>query len=128
MKVDIFNTDKKYSIIYADPPWRYKVWSRDTGLGRSAEAHYNTMEKEEIQKLTEKFNADYSELAERYRLQCAIMQGEQLANGNSEIKEKSLSKEEFLKLEAEYNAFRKYFEACWKETKKQIRRKELWGK
>lgn len=21
--VDIFNTDKKYSIIYADPPWRY---------------------------------------------------------------------------------------------------------
>lgn len=85
-------------------------------------------QKEEIQKLTEKFNADYSELAERYRLQCAIMQGEQLANGNSEIKEKSLSKEEFLKLEAEYNAFKKYFEACWKETKKQIRRKELWGK
>ena len=24
MKVDIFNTDKKYSIIYADPPWRNK--------------------------------------------------------------------------------------------------------
>lgn len=23
MKVDIFNTDKKYNIIYADPPWRY---------------------------------------------------------------------------------------------------------
>lgn len=22
MKVDIFNTDKKYSIIYADPPWK----------------------------------------------------------------------------------------------------------
>ena len=22
MKVDIFNTDKKYSVIYADPPWR----------------------------------------------------------------------------------------------------------
>lgn len=21
MKVDIFNTDKKYNIIYADPPW-----------------------------------------------------------------------------------------------------------
>lgn len=27
MKVDIFNTNKKYSIIYADPPWQYKVWS-----------------------------------------------------------------------------------------------------
>ena len=24
MKVDIFNTDKKYNIIYADPPWFYK--------------------------------------------------------------------------------------------------------
>jgi site-specific DNA-methyltransferase (adenine-specific) len=23
MKVDIFNTDKKYNIIYADPPWQY---------------------------------------------------------------------------------------------------------
>ena len=24
MKIDIFNTDKKYNIIYADPPWEYK--------------------------------------------------------------------------------------------------------
>ena len=23
-KIDIFNTDKKYNIIYADPPWEYK--------------------------------------------------------------------------------------------------------
>ena len=23
MKVDIYNTDKKYNIIYADPPWSY---------------------------------------------------------------------------------------------------------
>ena len=23
MKIDIFNTDKKYQIIYADPPWQY---------------------------------------------------------------------------------------------------------
>lgn len=51
MKIDIFNTNKKYNIIYADPPWRYKVWSRATGLGRSAESHYNTMEKEDIQSL-----------------------------------------------------------------------------
>ena len=51
MKVDIYNTDKKYNIIYADPPWSYKVWSKDTGLGRSAEAHYKTMPKEDIQKL-----------------------------------------------------------------------------
>lgn len=23
MKVNIFNTNKKYNIIYADPPWKY---------------------------------------------------------------------------------------------------------
>ena len=51
MKVDIYNTDKKYNIIYADPPWQYKVWSRDTGLGRSAEAHYKTMTKKDIQNM-----------------------------------------------------------------------------
>jgi len=32
----------KYSIIYADPPWTYRVWSKK-GLGRSAASHYNTM-------------------------------------------------------------------------------------
>ena len=24
MKIDIFNTNKKYNIIYADPPWSYR--------------------------------------------------------------------------------------------------------
>ena len=51
MKVDIYNTNKKYNIIYADPPWQFKVWSRDTGLGRSADLHYKTMGKKEIQNL-----------------------------------------------------------------------------
>jgi site-specific DNA-methyltransferase (adenine-specific) len=32
---------KKYDIIYADPPWQYKVWSKK-GAGRSAESHYQT--------------------------------------------------------------------------------------
>lgn len=32
---------RKYDVIYADPPWEYKVWSKK-GNGRSAEAHYNT--------------------------------------------------------------------------------------
>lgn len=40
---------KKYSIIYADPPWRYKVYSKK-GLGRSAESHYPTMELEDIRR------------------------------------------------------------------------------
>ena len=41
---------KNYSIIYADPPWRYKVYSKK-GLGRSAESHYPTMELEDIRAL-----------------------------------------------------------------------------
>lgn len=41
---------KKYNIIYADPPWSYKVWSKK-GEGRSANNHYPCMNKEEIQKL-----------------------------------------------------------------------------
>lgn len=38
---------KKYQIIYADPPWQYKVWSKK-GNGRSAESHYNTMNIQDI--------------------------------------------------------------------------------
>lgn len=51
MKTDIFNTNKKYNIIYADPPWQYKVWNKDTGNGRSAESHYHTMDKADIESL-----------------------------------------------------------------------------
>ena len=51
MKVDIYNTNKKYNIIYADPPWQYRAWSQDTGLGRTAEAHYHTMQKKDIQNM-----------------------------------------------------------------------------
>lgn len=51
MKVDIYSTDKKYNIIYADPPWRFQVWSRDTGLERSADKHYHTMQKKDIQNM-----------------------------------------------------------------------------
>lgn len=37
----------KYQVIYADPPWAYRVWSKK-GNGRSAESHYPTMSIEEI--------------------------------------------------------------------------------
>lgn len=50
MKVDIFNTDKKYNIIYADPPWAFKTWS-NKGKGKSAERHYACMTKKDIQNL-----------------------------------------------------------------------------
>lgn len=38
MVVDIYNTDKKYNIIYADPPWRYTGWINGD---RSAERRRN---------------------------------------------------------------------------------------
>ena len=41
---------KKYKIIYADPPWEYRVWSKK-GQGRSAESHYPTMRLEDIKAL-----------------------------------------------------------------------------
>lgn len=50
MFVDIYNTNKKYNIIYADPPWHYKVWSKK-GEGRSAESHYKTMSRESLANL-----------------------------------------------------------------------------
>lgn len=55
MKVDIFNTDKKYQIIYADPPWTYRGWS---GKGKTAANHYSCMKKEEI------FELPVSEIAD----------------------------------------------------------------
>jgi N6-adenosine-specific RNA methylase IME4 len=39
MFTDIFSTDKKYQIIYADPPWRYQ----DRKCNGAYEWHYDTM-------------------------------------------------------------------------------------
>jgi N6-adenosine-specific RNA methylase IME4 len=50
MKENIYTTSKRYDIIYADPPWQYLAYSQK-GKGRSAENHYPTMPKQEIQKL-----------------------------------------------------------------------------
>ena len=35
--------DKRYGVVYGDPPWRWEAWSRETGLDRSAESIYPTM-------------------------------------------------------------------------------------
>lgn len=55
MKVDIFNTDKKYNIIYADPPWKYN----DKGCSGAAEKIYPTMTIKELVELP------ISEIAEK---------------------------------------------------------------
>ena len=50
----------KYNIIYADPPWTYKVWTAKGGH-KSASAHYQTMSLEDIKKLpVESIAADNS--------------------------------------------------------------------
>jgi N6-adenosine-specific RNA methylase IME4 len=45
--VDIFTTDKKYRVVYADPPWSYND-KQDTDYYGGAEKHYGTMPLEEI--------------------------------------------------------------------------------
>ena len=50
MKTDIFTTNKRYDVIYADPPWRFLTYS-EKGKNRSAERHYPTMTKEDIKAL-----------------------------------------------------------------------------
>lgn len=34
--------DGKYGVIYADPEWRFKAYSRETGMDRAADNHYPT--------------------------------------------------------------------------------------
>jgi N6-adenosine-specific RNA methylase IME4 len=34
--------DKKYGVIYADPEWRFEVWSRETGMDRAVDNYYST--------------------------------------------------------------------------------------
>ena len=52
MFVDIYNTQKKYAILYVDPPWRYNKRNKfGTSFGGGVAAHYPTMSMAEIQKL-----------------------------------------------------------------------------
>lgn len=49
MKIDIYTTDKKYNIIYADPPWSYgdvHIWHK---MGGGVSRHYKTMSVKDIQ-------------------------------------------------------------------------------
>ncbi len=48
MVVDIFNTEKKYDVILADPPWEYKQSGSKTNSRGMAKQHYKTMTTDEI--------------------------------------------------------------------------------
>ena len=57
MKVDIYNTDKKYNIIYADPPWSYK--DKALAGNRGACCKYPVMDSRDISKFpVDKIAAD----------------------------------------------------------------------
>lgn len=42
MGSEMENVKKKYDIIYADPPWEYRVWGKKGSVSTAAN-HYNTM-------------------------------------------------------------------------------------
>lgn len=41
---EALNSEKRFGVIYADPPWRFEPYSRDTGMDRAADNHYPTMD------------------------------------------------------------------------------------
>lgn len=54
MATDIFTTDKKYNIIYADPPWQYRskeCLAQKSILNGKLNTHYPTMTITELAKL-----------------------------------------------------------------------------
>lgn len=51
MFVDIYNTSKKYDVIYADPPWDYKQKGSKNKKRGMAKQHYNTMSTDDICKI-----------------------------------------------------------------------------
>ncbi len=51
MKIDIYNTDKKYNIIYADPPWSYRDKRKGHKISGGATNHYETMNIDEIKNI-----------------------------------------------------------------------------
>ena len=56
--IDIYNTNKKYKIIYADPPWSFRTWSKKGVEKKSAQSHYPCMKKEDIQSIPIKHISD----------------------------------------------------------------------
>lgn len=54
MKIDIYNTNKKYNIIYADPPWQFgsKAYQdKNRKMLKLEETQYNTMTIDELKQL-----------------------------------------------------------------------------
>ena len=80
-----------------------------------------------LERQRKNFEAEYSALAEKYHLLRSLNHAKQAKDGLTDMEDMS-SKEGFLELEAEYKAFKRYFDSQWKKAKKEIRKKELWQK
>jgi N6-adenosine-specific RNA methylase IME4/ParB-like chromosome segregation protein Spo0J len=40
--------DRRYAVLYADPPWHFEVYNEESGVERAAGNHYSTMSLEQI--------------------------------------------------------------------------------
>jgi N6-adenosine-specific RNA methylase IME4 len=45
---NVLPSERRYPVLYADPPWDYKLYSETTGSARAAAEHYPTMKLSEI--------------------------------------------------------------------------------
>jgi N6-adenosine-specific RNA methylase IME4/ParB-like chromosome segregation protein Spo0J len=43
-----FPSDRRYAVLYADPPWHFNVYNEESGIESAAGNHYSTMSLEEI--------------------------------------------------------------------------------
>lgn len=56
MKIDIYNTDKKYDIVYSDPPWQQTKGNlRKCRPNQTKELDYPTLDLEEIKQIHNNF-------------------------------------------------------------------------
>jgi N6-adenosine-specific RNA methylase IME4 len=46
-----FPSDRRYAVLYADPPWHFEVYNEESGVERAAGNHYSTMSLDEISAL-----------------------------------------------------------------------------
>jgi N6-adenosine-specific RNA methylase IME4/ParB-like chromosome segregation protein Spo0J len=43
-----FPSDRRYAVLYADPPWHFEMYNEESGIERAAGNHYPTMSLDEI--------------------------------------------------------------------------------
>ena len=81
---------------------------------------------EELERQKQNFSQEYGVLLEKYRLLSARSRAAAELEDTQITDEPFCGKEAFAGLEAEYEAFKRYFDRQWKLAKKQIRKEKLW--